>query len=58
MNNYKTKDEIFDQQALLGMIEYNPKGFRKRYSTLFTVILNAMEVYKNQELSRMSKNLK
>lgn len=45
----KTKEQIFDEQALLGMIEYNPKGFRKRYSTLFMVIMNAMEAYKNQK---------
>ena len=51
----KSKEEIFDLQAKIGMIEYYPAGFRKKYSTLFTVIMNAMEAYKNQELN---KNIK
>jgi len=48
----KTKEEIFDQQALLGMYSYNPKGFRLRYSTLFMVIMNSMEAYMRQELNK------
>lgn len=61
MNNYKTKEEIFDQQALLGMREYFPKRFRHRFSTLFIVIMNSMEAYKNQEINNLiikSKTLK
>lgn len=46
----KTKEEIFDQQALLGMVEYFPKGFKQKYSTLFRVIMNSMEAYKYQEV--------
>lgn len=47
--------DLFDQLAKENMIVYNEKGFKRRFKTLHSVIIEAMLKYKNNNYE--SKNI-
>lgn len=46
----KSKEQIFDDCAREGMIEYELKGFKRTYPRLFKVIMKAMDKHAEQTI--------
>ena len=44
----KLAEQIFDQEARKLMIQYDLNSFKKRYRTLYKVIINSMIKYRSQ----------
>ncbi len=53
-----TNEELFDTCAAFLMDSYDPVGFKKKYQTLFKVILIAMDSKVDQETASLQLKIK